>query len=59
MVNLTFKSVSSLKDWLKSKHWSFNNEEEYQEWLCNFFEEGNSINVYGKEYDYWSCWELL
>lgn len=59
MINLTFKSVSSLKDWLENKHWSFNNEEEYQEWIQKFFEEGNSITVHNEEFDYWSCWELL
>lgn len=59
MLNLTFKSVSNLKDWLENKHWSFNHEEEYQEWLQRFFEKGNSIIVHDEEYDYWSCWELL
>lgn len=55
----TFKSVSALCEWLDTKRNEAGNPEAYDEWLQNFFDEGNAITVHGESYDYWDCWELL
>lgn len=59
MLTLEFTSVRSLQDWLDKKRRECESPEEYDAWLQNFFEEGNTISVRGEEYDYWACWELL
>lgn len=59
MLNLSFSSVSDLRDWLKKKNFESGNPEAYDEWLQGFFDVGNTITVRGEEYDYWACWELI
>ena len=55
---LTFSSVSALKEWLDNKNWECGSPEAFSEWLYNFFERGNTITVHGEEYDRISCMEL-
>lgn len=57
-VNLEFSRVSDLRCWLERKCDAAGDPDSYYDWLRSFFEDGNSINVHGEEYDYWSCWEL-
>ena len=55
----TFTSVSALRIWLKNKSQECGNPEAFDEWLNNYFAEGNEISVHGEHYDYWACWELF
>jgi hypothetical protein len=59
MAVLSFKSVATLKRWLRDKMQEAGSPEAYEEWLHNFFDDDNSISVHGESYDYWDCWELL
>lgn len=59
MLNLSFATVSSLKSWLKAKQQEASTPEAFDNWLQSFFDEGNIVFVYGEEYDYWACWELV
>ena len=59
MLDLQFSRVSDLRYWLKRKAEECGDPESYDEWLRDFFDEGNTITVHGEEYDYWACWELL
>lgn len=58
-INRQFSTVSDLRCWLKRQSDACGSPEAYDEWLQNYFDEGNTITVRGEEYDYWSCWELL
>ena len=58
-LNFKFISVAELKRWLEAKNRNFNSAEEYDEWLQEFFDNGNTISVRNERYDYWACWELL
>lgn len=58
LLNLSFTSVSQLREWLKNKMWNFEGPDEFYNWLSNYFDEGNTITVHGEEYDYWACWDL-
>lgn len=58
-LNLSFSSVSELKQWLKEKNYELDSPEEFYDWLCDFFESGNTITVDEEEYDYWDCWEMV
>ena len=59
LVETQFTSESSLRDWLKRKIDEAGSPEAYDEWLQSYFDQGNSVFVNGREYDYWACWELL
>lgn len=56
---LDFRSVSELRRWLDKKNYESGSPEAYDEWLQDFFENGNTISVRGEEYDYLACLELL
>ncbi len=58
-VDLNFTSVSSLRKWLERKREEKGSPEAYDDWLQEFFDEGNSMSVLDQDYDYWACWELL
>lgn len=58
-INRQFSTISDLRCWLKRQNDACGSPEAYDEWLQNYFDEGNTITVRGEEYDYWSCWELL
>ena len=59
MLEIDFRNINELKEWLKQKNFEAGSPEEYNEWLCNFFEEGHTISVHGENFDYWACLELL
>ena len=59
MLNMEFASVRALRDWLDKKRCECEGPEEYDAWLQDFFDRGNTVSVRGEEYDYWACWELL
>lgn len=54
MLNMEFASKRSLQEWLGKKRCECESPEEYDAWLQNFFEEGNTVSVRGEEYDYWA-----
>lgn len=58
-VNLKFRNRRELRTWLEDKNWNAGSPEAFNDWLYNFFDEGNSISVRDEEYDYWSCQEML
>lgn len=58
-IEYQFSHVSDLRYWLERKADECGDPESYDEWLRDFFDEGNTITVHGEEYDYWACWELL
>lgn len=51
--------MKNLKAFLKEKQWDFDSPEEFHKWLSDFYEEGNSITVLGKEIDYQYCTEII
>jgi len=55
---LAFTSIAKLRTWLDNRRWEFDGPEAFNDWLQNFFEQGNTVTVHGEEYDYWACWEL-
>lgn len=59
MINLSFNSVSQLREWLKKKNYESESGEVFSDWLNEFFDNGNTITVHGEEYDFWACWELI
>ena len=59
LVNYRFSTKGELRRWLEKKRWDCDSPEEFYNWLCDFFDEGNSVTVLGEEYDYWACWELV
>lgn len=59
MINLSFNSVSQLREWLKKKNYESGSGEAFSDWLNEFFDNGNTITVHGEEYDFWVCWELI
>lgn len=59
MLNKTFTSVRELIRWLEDKNWECGSLEEFEAWLHDFFDNGNTITVNGEEFDYWTCWELI
>ena len=59
MLNMSFNTVGELRSWLDKKRLECDSPEEYDAWLQDFFEKGNTVSVRGEEYDYWACWELL
>ena len=58
-LEITFTSMKNLKAFLKEKQWDFDSPEEFHKWLSDFYEEGNSITVLGKEIDYHYCTEII
>ena len=58
-IDLTFNSVLELKCWLRSKNFEAGSPEAFSEWLHSFFEEGNTVTVYGEKYDAQYCSELV
>lgn len=58
-MNKSFYNISALKDWLRNKMFDCGNPEAYDNWLYEFFEEGNTIIVHGEEYDYEYCSDLI
>lgn len=54
-----FSSESTLRRWLENKNQECGSSEAFSKWLQNYFDDGNEISVYGDQYDFWSCWELL
>ncbi len=59
LVERQFTSENDLRDWLRRRSDEAGSPEAYDEWLRNYFDDGNSISVNDREYDYWTCWELL
>ena len=59
LLNRVFNSVSALRTWLENKNFESGSPENFNEWLQNYFDEGNTITVHGEEYDFWACWELV
>lgn len=60
-INRSFISVKDLTRWLEMKNFECGNTEAYNDWLCNYFNDGNTITVGpdNEEFDYWDCWELI
>ena len=54
-----FSSTAELRLWLQRKSDECGSPEAYDEWLQALFDDGNTVNVNGEEYDYWTCWEVL
>ena len=59
MFNLTFASVSKLRQWLEERNYECGDPDSFNEWLYKFFDDGNTISIHGEEWDYWACWELI
>jgi hypothetical protein len=59
LVNYRFSTIGELRRWLEKRMWDFDGPEGFNDWLCRFFDEGNSITVLGEVYDYWACWGLV
>lgn len=59
ILTMEFTSIAKLRTWLENKRWECNSPEEYNAWLQQFFNDGNTVTVHGEEYDYWACWELV
>lgn len=59
LLNMDFTSVRALRNWLDMNRSQCDSPEEYDEWLQQFFEDGNTVTVHGEEFDYWACWELV
>lgn len=59
VIELTFSSVADLRRWLEKNSDEAGSPEDYNDWLCEFFDRGNTVAVHGVEWDYWSCWEVL
>lgn len=57
--DFVFPDVSALERWLKMKKSEAGYREVFREWLTNFFKEGNTVTIYGEEYDFGACWELV
>lgn len=55
----TFTNVAQLIEWLEDRNWDCGSPEAFNEWLQDFFENGNEIQVHGESYDYMSCRELV
>ena len=55
----TFTNVATLRNWLERKNYESGSPEAFSEWLERYFDEGNEISVYGEQYDFWSCLELV
>ena len=55
----TFINVAALRNWLERKNYESGSPEAFSEWLERYFDEGNEISVYGEQYDFWSCLELV
>ncbi len=59
LVNSNFNTIGELRRWLEKKNFESGDPETFNNWLSNFFNEGNTVTVHGEEYDYWMCWELI
>ncbi len=59
IIEVTFYTKKQLKEYLKEKQYDFDSPEEFQKWLFEFFENGNTITVLGEEIDYQYCTELI
>lgn len=55
----TFTSEPKLIEWLEDRNLDCGGPEEFLDWLCGYFENGNEIEVDGKFYDYLDCVELI
>lgn len=59
MFNMQFNSISQLREWLEKKNYECESGEAFSDWLNEFFDNGNTVEVHGEEYDFWACWELI
>ena len=55
----TFKCEESLIEWLEDRNWDCGSAEAFCEWLNDFFQNGNKIEVQGNLYTYLDCIELI
>jgi hypothetical protein len=55
----SFTSESKLIEWLEDRNWDCGSSEAFSEWLNDFFENGNEIEVCGESYSYLDCIELI
>lgn len=58
-IEFDFSSIKDLQEWLERQKWNRENPEAFDNWLQDFFKNGNEISVNDKNYDYWDCWELV
>jgi len=54
-----FRNNHRLREWLDTKSWEHETEEEFYEWLEKFFEEGNRVSVKGAACDLQDCIDLF
>lgn len=54
-----FVHTARLIAWLEQMNLECGSPEAFDEWLQDYFEEGNEVEVYGEKYDYWACRELV
>lgn len=59
MFNLSFNTVSQLREWLEKKNYECESGESFSNWLTEYFNNGNTVTVHGEDYDFWACWELI
>lgn len=59
IIEVTFYTKKQLKAYLLEKQLDFNSPEEYNKWLFEFFENGNTITILGEEIDYQYCIEMI
>ena len=55
LLHMEFSSKRELRNWLDMNRQQCDNEEEFLEWLEQFFEDGNTVAVNGETWDLDDC----
>lgn len=59
LLHLTFTSRNEFIDWLRAKLTEAHSTVEFMEWLSDFFDQGNTITVCGREYTFMDCYDMI
>lgn len=59
LLHLTFTSRNEFIDWLRAKLTEAHSTVEFMEWLSDFFDQGNTVTVCGREYTFMDCYDMI